>query len=180
MACVGDKIVAAAQADLGSPNDFGTPGAFCSVAVKKWMDAAGAPIAGSPGAKTTKAQFEAKGLWLPVSRIRENPEIVKSGMIAVWHRGEPGACTGHIGIVTGPVVGGGFPTIEANAAPTVSRFKRDLGADNLLGMGYFPCEIEGSNALLVVGAVAAGAAGVWLALRDAKVRRWLRLPRLQR
>ncbi len=181
--------MAAASADVGSPTDFGIPGAFCSIAVQTWLQKAAAdvnqamPIAGSPGAKTTRDQLQAKGLWIPANVIRENPDVIRPGMLAVWHRGEPGACTGHIGVTTGSVVGDTFATIEANAAPKVSRFNRSISADNLLGVGWFPCATQPSpltrmakNWVVPVVLTVSVVGAAYLAWRDRRVRRWLHLP----
>jgi hypothetical protein len=181
MTCLGDAVLAEATKDLGKSTDFGLPGVFCSLAVRTWLRAAAqdtgetAPIEGSAGAKATKAQFEAKGLWVPVESIRANPSIIVPGMIVVWHRGEPGACTGHIGVVDTVYdpKSGTFGTIEANAAPTISRFRRRLDGANLLGMGYFPCATTSARAaasssvapvVIVLGVLGAAGLALWYAL----------------
>jgi hypothetical protein len=183
MTCLGDQLVAVAAADLGNPTDFNMPGAFCSIAIQTWLQKASAqsgqtsPIVGSAGAKATMAQLQAKGLWISVSTLRESPGAVQAGMLAVWRRGEPGACTGHIGVVTSGVAGDSFQTIEANAAPTVGRFTRALSADNLLGMGWFPCATQESpldrarsGSWVVPTAVAVAVAGIsyWALTRKGK------------
>jgi hypothetical protein len=59
-------------------------------------------------------------------------------MIVVWHRGAPGAATGHIGVVA-TVNGRAFTTIEANSGPgsnAVATMARSLADANLLGCGF--------------------------------------------
>jgi hypothetical protein len=153
--CLGPAVVEQAVSDLGSPSDYGIPGTFCAIAVKNWMERAARalgvspPISGSPGAKNTRDQFIADQSWLTVTQLRSNPSLVQPGMIAVWHRGEPGACTGHTGVVeTAAFNGQTFGTIEANAAPVVSRFQRRLDSATLLGMGYFRCSLPPAAAIV--------------------------------
>jgi len=146
--CLGPAVVEQAVSDLGSPSDYGIPGTFCAIAVKNWMERAAhalgvaMPIPGSPGAKNTRDQFIANGTWLEATKLRASPSLVQPGMVAVWHRGEPGACTGHTGVVETAFNGQTFGTIEANAAPVVSRFQRRLDSATLLGMGYFRCSLS--------------------------------------
>lgn len=174
MACFGDYLVEAARGDLGSPTDFGLPGVFCSLAVQTWMRRASSasglpqPISGSPGAKVTMSQFQQLGTWIPVAEVRANPEILQPGMVAVWHRGEPESCSGHIGVVETGVSNGNFGTIEANADVVVNRFQRSLDAPTLIGFGYFPgCAVPFKKPsilwpLAIGGAIVAGA---WLFTR---------------
>lgn len=146
----GDFVLARARADLGKPNVYGPPGVpYCALAVQRWIkDAArdagvAPPIAGSPSAKATMAQFRAARAsgWLEANALRASPSLVRPGMIAVWTRGDPSSGAGHIGVVEQPAgADGTFGTIEANHTPVVARFRSDLRAESLLGMGFFKPE----------------------------------------
>jgi hypothetical protein len=143
----GDYLLARARADLGKPNVYGPPGVpYCALAVQRWIrDAArdaglALPIPGSASAKTTMEQFRTARVaaWIEASALRADPSLVRPGMVAVWTRGDPSAPTGHIGVVeTEADADGTFGTIEANHTPVVARFRSDLRAESLLGMGLF-------------------------------------------
>lgn len=176
MKCFAHALIEAAQADVGSSDSYGLPGLYCSLAVQTWLRRAATntdgkpPIQGSASAKATRDQLIAAHVWIPVDELRADTSRIVPGMIAIWHRGAPGAVTGHIGIVEKPLVGQTFGTIEANASPTVSRFQRRLDSDMLLGMGGFVCgappdSIEPLRAprplgVLVIATLASVAVGV--------------------
>lgn len=176
MACFGNYLLESAKADIGSSTNFGLPGVYCSLAVQTWMRRAATasgipqPISGSPGAKETMRQFQQLGTWIPAQTIRENPTILQPGMVAIWHRGEPESCSGHIGVVETPVSHETFGTIEANADVIVNRFVRSLNAPELIGFGYFKgCGVSPSGGkssvilpLMLGGAIVVGA---WLFAR---------------
>lgn len=126
---------------------YGLPSSsdWCAAAVGTWVrQAAGAlgvapPIAGSPGAKATMAQFQALGQWLTPAQIASDPTLVSPGMVPVWQRGAPGSWTGHIGVVSS-AAGTSFTSIEGNAGPVggaVVESLHDVGSAALLGMGFF-------------------------------------------
>lgn len=134
-----------AKVGASSPNNW------CAAAVATWIQEAAdlsmtaKPIPGSANAKETMRQFQAadpsRAGWIDVAALRENPGFVVPGMISVWHRGAPGALTGHIGVVESYVGDDRrYTSIEGNSGPTgdrVARMTRSLDDMNLLGMGYF-------------------------------------------
>ncbi len=150
-----EALLAAARADLGVCEQGGKnrgpevdawlravgvepPGNWCAATVAKWIrDAVAAtgrqaPIQGSPGAKATMAQLQAAKRW-----SAKAAGVVRPGFIVVWHRGAPGAWTGHVGICES-VVEGGMVTIEGNSGPMgdrVARMSRPFSDPNLLGVG---------------------------------------------
>jgi hypothetical protein len=59
-------------------------------------------------------------------------------MIVVWHRGAPGAWTGHVGVVS-QADEQRFRSIEGNSGPAgdrVAEMQHHLGEANLLGAGW--------------------------------------------
>jgi len=130
-----------AEVGAGSPNNW------CAAAVAHWLRLACArldvksPIAGSAGAKATMAQFQAAARWVSAADVRANRgHELKAGMVPVWHRGKPGAWTGHIGVLESvPSDGIHFVSIEGNSGPQtneVARMTRRLDDPNLLGFGW--------------------------------------------
>ncbi len=118
------------------------PANWCAAAVTSWLRAAElatglpSPIAGSAGAKALMAQLQAKSRWWPKHELAGRS--IAPGMIVVWHRGDPGAWTGHIGVVE-RVHPDHLETIEGNSGPKadrVARMKRSLGDALLLGVGW--------------------------------------------
>jgi hypothetical protein len=134
-------VVDAWLAEVGAPS----PNNWCAASVAHWLRMAStrlgvkAPIAGSAGAKATKAQFEQAGRWIDIAKVRADKADLIPGMVPVWHRGKPGDWTGHIGILeTVPVDGLHFTSIEGNSGPTgteVARMTRRLDDPLLLGFG---------------------------------------------
>ncbi len=133
-----DRWLAAVGA--GSPNNW------CAASIAQWLRVAAAslgvkpPIAGSGGAKATRDQFQAAARWASAADVRAGKVELRPGMVPVWHRGLPGAWTGHIGVLeTVPVDGVHFGTIEGNSGNTgteVARMTRRLDDVNLLGFGW--------------------------------------------
>ncbi len=118
------------------------PANWCAAAVTSWLRAAEAatglpsPIAGSAGAKAVMAQLQAKSRWWPKHDLPGRP--IEAGMIVVWHRGDPGAWTGHIGVVEN-AESDRLETIEGNSGPAgdrVARMRRLLSDPMLLGVGW--------------------------------------------
>lgn len=146
MACLGDLVLEEARKDLGSSSDYGLPGLFCARAVKNWIARASARMAetpeyvGSDGALDTMHQLQGFGWWWPIADLRAAPSTIQPGMLVVWHRGPPDSPHGHIGVVSDGYNGETFGTVEANAAATVSAFRRRLDYGDLLGMGAIPCD----------------------------------------
>lgn len=157
---LGEALLAQARADLGvreeRTNDgerirayfAGTgvtpPAHWCAAALRFWLRAAAraagvtAPIAGSVGAKATMAQLQTAHRWISADDLRREPTRLRPGMIVVWHRGAPGAYTGHIGVVA-TASGRSFTTIEGNsgaASNAVATMARSLADVNLLGVGF--------------------------------------------
>ena len=120
---------------------YNPPANWCAAAVTAWMRAAyrklggDPPIAGGARAKAFKEQLEQLGRWIPRERLK--PSDIRPGMIAVWHRGEPGSWTGHIGVIE-RVEGTTLHTIEGNSGPRgdrVASMRRELADPRLLGVG---------------------------------------------
>jgi peptidoglycan hydrolase-like protein with peptidoglycan-binding domain len=157
---LGEALLAAARADLGVREERTNDGArireyfagtgvtppahWCAAALRFWLRAAAraagvtAPIAGSVGAKATMAQLQAAHRWITADDLRREPARLRPGQIVVWHRGAPGAYTGHIGVVA-TVSGRSFTTIEGNsgaASNAVATMARSLADVNLLGCGF--------------------------------------------
>lgn len=116
------------------------PANWCAAAVSSWLRAAAkasglaSPIAGSPGAKALGEQMRQAGRWVDVAGLAGH---VGPGWIVVWHRGVPGAWTGHVGIVE-RVEGDVLHTIEGNSGPSgdrVARMERRIDDPLLLGGG---------------------------------------------
>jgi len=178
----GRDVLARAQQDVGVTEVDGSgrvermlltygityPVNWCAVATGTWIHEAAQdfsvkpPIQGSPGAKDTMLQFQnasnKKVDWIDANTLRRYPELVQPGMISVWQRGPVASYMGHIGVVEANLGSGSFQTIEGNAGPSagaVVRGRRELSADNFLGMGYF-------NDAEVFNPEQAGVAGVGL------------------
>lgn len=160
-----DAVVARARLDVGVFEDRGNndgtriremgrrfgwiPGSnWCGIAASEWIiDGASdaevpCPIIGSQGAQAIMAQFKSVGRWLPASDARKNPSLVTAGMVPVFDRSVPGrpetGWMGHIGITTGGVTNGKFPTIEGNSGVDgrrVAEMVRDLSDGRLFGFG---------------------------------------------
>ena len=118
------------------------PANWCAAAVAAWLRRAEEmtgikrPIAGSAGAKNTMTQFQAANRWLTVAEARAHG--ITPGMVPVWHRGDEGAWTGHIGVVDSYKGGDTFQTIEGNSGPMADRvasMTRSLSDPKLLGFG---------------------------------------------
>jgi hypothetical protein len=132
----GPEIDAALRA-VGAP----VGSAWCAAMLTRWLrraaEAAGvpSPIPGSAGAKAIGSQLVQAGRW---GDARELAGRVGPGWIVVWHRGAPGAWTGHVGVVEA-VQGDEIVTIEANSGPAtdrVARMRRRLDDPMLLGGGW--------------------------------------------
>ncbi len=122
----------------GSPNNWCA--AFVAQCIRDAQLLCGkkAPIVGSAGAKDTMARFQKANKWLSAAFFRSNAYKILPGMIPVWHRGAPGAWTGHIGVAEQSYVDGTFSTIEGNSGPTssaVARMVRNINDPNFLGCG---------------------------------------------
>lgn len=120
------------------------PAPWCAAAVRFWLLAAAvslrmqAPIAGSVGAKATAMQLQRAGRWFAAAELRQHPEKLRPGMIPVWHRGAPGARTGHIGVCS-RAGGMHFRSIEGNSgvgSSQVAEMHHHLGEPHLLGAGW--------------------------------------------
>lgn len=160
-----EVVVARARKDVGVFEDRGNndgtriremgtrygwiPGSnWCGIAVSDWIIQAAAdmgakcPIVGSQGAQAIMGQFKSIGRWLPASEARKNPSLVTAGMVPVFDRSVPGrpetGWMGHIGVTTGGVTNGKFPTIEGNSGADgrrVAEMVRDLSDGRLFGFG---------------------------------------------
>ena len=86
----------------------GAPANWCAAAITFWMRAAARelgvepPVRGSAGAKALMAQFQQAGRFASAEELRRNPGLLQPGMVAFWHRGAPGAWTGHTAVVATP------------------------------------------------------------------------------
>lgn len=128
---------------------------WCSVAVGTWLREAAdeydfrLPIKGSPAAKTTMSQFIKAGLWTPRKGLHEG--VLVPGNIVVWHRGAPGAWTGHIGIIEDrDSDSGDLLTVEGNSGPNgdkVARMRREVDNRLLLGVGRLRAEKQPPDTL---------------------------------
>ncbi|XXY23355.1 peptidoglycan-binding protein [Sorangium sp. So ce216] len=164
-ASLGEAMLAQARADLrdgvreSSYNDgkriqayfAGTgaapPDPWCGAAQRDWLRRGGRtlgiepaklPIQGSVGAKATMRQLQKARRWVDAEEIRRNPELLRPGMIAVWHRGAPGAPTGHIGAVS-VREGRDFAAIEGNSgqrSDRVAEMPHNVNEPNFLGAGW--------------------------------------------
>lgn len=113
---------------------------YCALAVWSWLTRAAVhegrplPIGGTASAKGYIAALGSR--W----RARAALGRVEPGTILVWHRGPPGAWTGHVGLVLEDLGDGTVRTIEANTAPPgepegVWKMIRRLDDPLLLGGG---------------------------------------------
>lgn len=118
------------------------PASWCAAAARAWMHAAAKrlgiapPVQGSPGAKAFVAQLDAVGRWTPREKLTAADLL--PGRIIAWHRGAPGAWTGHIGVIERYDGNGQIHTIEGNSGPNgdrVARMMRRLDDPLLLGVG---------------------------------------------
>ena len=121
------------------------PAHWCAAAVTAWLREAAVelraspPIPGSAGAKTIMAQLQQAGRWISAAELLRDPSRLRPGMIAVWHRGDPGAWTGHVGCVLERGEGTTFASVEGNSGPKgdrVARMVRDLRDPRFLGAGW--------------------------------------------
>lgn len=120
------------------------PANWCAAAVTTWLREAARglvvepPIRGSAGAKALMAQLQQAGRWVSAEELRRNPGLLQPGMIAVWHRGAPGAWTGHTAVVASAAVAVRFASIDGNggsAGDRVAETPRDLRDPLFLGAG---------------------------------------------
>jgi hypothetical protein len=120
------------------------PANWCAAAVTTWLlDAAWElgvepPIRGSAGAKALMAQFQRAGRWVSADELRRDPSLLQPGMVAVWHRGAPGAWTGHVAVVASATIGTRFVSIDGNGGPAGDRVadtRRELNDRLFLGVG---------------------------------------------
>lgn len=162
---LGESMLAQARADLRdgvretSYNDgkriqayfAGTgaapPDPWCGAAQRDWLRRGGRtlgieptklPIQGSVGAKATMRQLQKARRWIDAQELRRTPEMLRPGMIAVWHRGAPGAPTGHIGTVS-QQDGRDFDAIEGNSGERSDRLAEmphNVDEPNFLGAGW--------------------------------------------
>lgn len=116
---------------------------WCAVATSTWILEAAKrlgvepPIDGSAVAKNVRDQLIGKGSWTPIEALKASE--VRPGDVAVWHRGDPGAWSGHVGVVESVSADGhALNTIEGNSGPQgdrVARMVRGLDDPLLLGVG---------------------------------------------
>lgn len=120
------------------------PANWCAAAVSTWLREAErdlgtvAPIKACAGAKGLMAELQKLDRWTGVGDLRAKPELARPGSIVVWHRGAPGAWTGHVGVVE-RLDGDTLVTVEGNSGPAgdrVARMRRPLSDPNLLGVGW--------------------------------------------
>lgn len=120
------------------------PANWCAAAVTTWLREAARglgvepPVRGSAGAKALMAQLQQAGRWVSAEEIRRDPSLIQPGMVAVWHRGAPGAWTGHVAAVASAATGSRFTSIDGNGGPRgdrVDETSRDLNDPLLLGVG---------------------------------------------
>lgn len=128
-------------------NPLGLPkgSAYCAAGWTSWVRRAEeitglvSPVKGGPGAKAIMAQFQVAGLWTPAEKLTRDD--LRPGVTAIWHRGQPGAWTGHIALVHS-VLDSTFWTIECNAdqgrmTDAVSMKEHRINEPDLLGIGCF-------------------------------------------
>ncbi len=117
---------------------------WCAAALRFWLRAAAAglavalPIQGSVGAKATMVQLQRAKRWWTAEELRQHPERLRPGMIVVWHRGAPGAWTGHAGVCSRSE-GLHFRSIEGNSgmgSSQVAEMHHHIGEAHLLGAGW--------------------------------------------
>ena len=120
------------------------PKHWCAAGVRYWLQAAAAelgvepPIRASVGVKATMERLEAAGRWVPLDVVRADPSCLRPGMLIIWHRGPPGARTGHIGVIA-EIGAERLLTVEANSGPQgdrVAEMCRRLDDPRLLGFGW--------------------------------------------
>jgi hypothetical protein len=124
-----------AELGLGPENNW------CAAGLTSWLREAAAyagaapPIAGSALSKELMRQLQRAGRWIPRELI--SAEDLTPGLVAVWHRGEPGAETGHAGLVARSLGVDSFESIDANSTGgAVARNVRRLDDPHLLGFGF--------------------------------------------
>jgi hypothetical protein len=122
----------------------GEPANWCAAAVTTWLREAARelgvdpPIRGSAGAKALMTQLQQAGRWVSADELRRDPSLLKPGMVAVWHRGAPGAWTGHTAAVASAAVAMRFASLDGNGGPAgdrVTETPRDLRDPLFLGAG---------------------------------------------
>jgi len=157
----GAAVLEAARRDLAAGVREGTPegeariaammrlanypgkGNWCAAAVSAWIKEAAAalgrksPILGSAGAKNLLSQLQAAGLVRTAAQLRG--VLLRPGDVLFWHRGPPGAWTGHTGVaeVPGATADDAAGTIEGNTTATADRVARQVRSrndPNLLGV----------------------------------------------
>ena len=114
-------------------------GPWCAAFISHCMRTAEKNFAVSCSAKTSVG---AKRLFRRVLAVGTKVKVPQPGDLVCWHRGKPGAATGHIGICEDydPSTGE-FVTIEGNKGPypaRVKRWKHDITEPSLLGFARFP------------------------------------------
>jgi hypothetical protein len=108
-----DRYNTSCGARLGDP--------WCGTSLTTWLRRAALrlkmkpTIPGSPRAKDFMAQLQKLGRWFTADEIRANPRLLRPGMIHVWHRGKPGALTGHVGVHERVRDAEVFATVEGNS-----------------------------------------------------------------
>ncbi|MGN6108754.1 MAG: peptidoglycan-binding protein, partial [Kofleriaceae bacterium] len=97
-------------------------------------------VEGSLGAKTWMAQFQKIGRWASGRSLRTGAHALRPGMVAILHRGPPGAWTGHVALVISmDAFSGTFTTIEGNsgvAGDRVASMTKDIADPTILGVGW--------------------------------------------
>lgn len=126
------------------------PDQWCSAAVSAWIRGASratartAPLVGSANPNDLIKQFQAAQDgsvgWIDAAQIRENPNLLRPGMIVFWRAyvGRPAA--GHVGVFERNIDATAFGSIEGNSginSDSVARGKRFYASDKLLGAGWF-------------------------------------------
>lgn len=94
-------------------------------------------LRGSVRAKDWMRQAQDADQWVSAADARANPALVAPGDVPVWHRGAPGAPTGHVGMVVAvDAAAWTFSTVEGNSGPagdSVARMARRFDDPLLLG-----------------------------------------------
>lgn len=119
---------------------------WCARAFTSWLRRGAAalrvqpPIAGGAGTKALITQFQAAGRWTAARDLK--PQDIVAGVVPIWDRSQPGkpetSWWGHIGLGTGPCVGGHFLVVAGNSGPVGDRVfegPQHFNDPRLLGVG---------------------------------------------
>jgi len=114
-------------------------------------------------AKELMEDAKGRGAWLPVEDVLAGAALPNAGDLAIYHRGDPTAATGHVNRVA-EVLPDGYVAIGANQGPGGSWTVVNVPYTNpnLIGFVVYPDSAITSGVAICLG-LAIGAAGLGLA-----------------